>query len=70
MATRATTSAVTPPQGNASPTASSRPVRATEASTVSVSSGLIERRSMTSMSQPSEGQLLGAWPEIRATMAL
>ena len=34
------TSAVTPPQGNASPTQSNRPVRATEASTVSVSSGL------------------------------
>ena len=35
------TSAVTPPHGHASPTASSRPVRATLASMVSVSSGLI-----------------------------
>ena len=40
--TRATTSAVTPPHGKASPTASIRPVRATEASTVSMSSGLTD----------------------------
>ena len=44
------TSAVTPPHGQASPTHSSRPVRATEAITVSVSSGLTERKSTTSIS--------------------
>src|ERR1039458_10659978 len=35
VATRAITSAVTPPHGHASPTHSNRPVRATEAMTVS-----------------------------------
>ena len=39
VATRAMTSAVTPPHGHDSPTHSSRPVRATDAITVSVSIG-------------------------------
>jgi Cu/Ag efflux pump CusA len=53
LATRAMISAVVPPHGNDSPTASKRPVRATDASTVSVSSGLTVRRSTTSISNPS-----------------
>src|SRR5438874_1774140 len=53
VVTRAMTSAVTPPQGNDSPTAKSRPVLATEASTVAVSSGFTVRRSTTSISNPS-----------------
>jgi hypothetical protein len=49
LATREMTSAVTPPQGKASPTQSRRPVRATEAKMVSVSMGFTERRSTTSI---------------------
>src|SRR5688500_19366825 len=50
LAMRDTTSAVTPPHGNASPTHNTRPVRATDAMMVSVSSGLTVRRSSTSTS--------------------
>ena len=48
VATRVITSAATPPQGKSSLTTNRRAVRATEASTVSVSSGLMVRKSTTS----------------------
>ncbi len=59
VATRAMTSAVTPPHGKASPTQSNRPVRATDAMTVSVSSGLIGAQIHHFDFRPFAGHFLG-----------